>query len=765
MDELLSHGADVAARNADGDEALGCIDWEYVDGGQDVRQRLEGKFAAERERRAVEQRRREKEERIRNPLEVKLRQSMVGQLMPIYSVSSAIRRRENGWFDASKPLVFLFLGSSGVGKCFARGTLLRLFNGDTIAVEDVRGGMELMGDDGQRRIVTPGSLVHHVPGVVDRTEGSDDDEEQVEGNAEEQLYRITPTWEGAQPFTVNGAHILVLTNNVKPALNPRVDSGWWRLQQYEVNTDNRMVLSSETFCSQAAGQRALNAALAAWQPLEWEVSVVDYLAASGKARANCELIACKAITFTNPQLPSLHDVLTTALGRPPTAAQLDYMAWWLGIWLSDGLSAAPTISQGGAPPPDPHHHHQIFARLHDYAQVFNQPVAQVLDQRSSAGWNVYFFRYGPGSVAERVLRAYGLVNNKHIPRALICDSVDVRRRLLAGLLDGDGYVSRSDVYELEAKQRRVIVGYKELAATLGLRCSAVHPHTCTNQQTGAQYNGHRINISGHMWDVAQFCVATYKQCPQPGAPGYVQKNKDSRCYGFRVTALGDGEYFGFAVHGGINRRFLLADYTITHNVRSCTSTQNVTSLTVLLRHRLICSQRLTEAVSCAVMKTMLAKTLAKELHPNDQDNGFIRIGQRTQIRSDRLAQHSLSLPVPDSQLIVLLLGSMCVRLRGRHDRVRVEARDGPPDRLSPRLCGPRGRRAADYQADQVSGRGGAAGRGGEGSPGRADSHAAGVRRGTTHRRKGQHHSVPQRHIHHDQQSRTSQPCTRTQRTS
>ena len=26
------------------------------------------------------------------------------------------------------------------------------------------------------------------------------------------------------------------------------------------------------------------------------------------------------------------------------------------------------------------------------------------------------------------------------------------------------------------------------------------------------------------------------------------------------------EYFGFAVHGGHNRRFLLEDFTITHNV-------------------------------------------------------------------------------------------------------------------------------------------------------------------------------------------------------
>lgn len=29
---------------------------------------------------------------------------------------SAIRRKENGWIDEEHPLVFLFLGSSGIGK-------------------------------------------------------------------------------------------------------------------------------------------------------------------------------------------------------------------------------------------------------------------------------------------------------------------------------------------------------------------------------------------------------------------------------------------------------------------------------------------------------------------------------------------------------------------------------------------------------------------------------------------------------------------------
>jgi len=59
---------------------------------------------------------RKKATRIKFPLEEKLRSTMVGQVFPILTVSAAMRRRDNGWVDDNKPLVFLFLGSSGVGK-------------------------------------------------------------------------------------------------------------------------------------------------------------------------------------------------------------------------------------------------------------------------------------------------------------------------------------------------------------------------------------------------------------------------------------------------------------------------------------------------------------------------------------------------------------------------------------------------------------------------------------------------------------------------
>ena len=447
----------------------------------------------------------------------------------------------------------LLFGPPGTGKCFARGTRLRLLNGETIAVERVKGGEQLMGDDGQPRTVTLGTVI----------QGSDT------------LYRISPIWDGALPFTVNGAHILVLSNSTTPRVQKRT---WqtrtgvqtrWQVIEWELTTDNRMVEADRGSCdTKELAEAELDRVLAAgWAPIEWEVSVEEFLRASAEARNCCKLIACNSITFNNPLLSRLPAVLTVVLKGTPSAAQVEYMAWWLGMWVTDGVSASATVCHGGAPPPDSRHHRQIFARLLDYQRLFNEPVMQVYQHTSTAGWPVYMSTYGISSVAGRVLQSYGLINNKHVPRALICDSIDVRRHFLAGLIDGGGYYRvRNNDYEIQAKHRHVIDSCKELAATLGLRNSAVQLNGCTNQQTGEVYRGHRVIISGHMWDVVQHCAATYKQCPQPGTPGYAKESQDTRCYGFNITELDEGDYFGFAVHGGINRRFLLEDYTVTHNV-------------------------------------------------------------------------------------------------------------------------------------------------------------------------------------------------------
>ncbi|KAM7443876.1 hypothetical protein ABFA07_007448 [Porites harrisoni] len=103
---LVDAGADPTLKDDLGHTAM-----EYA-GGEKIREFLSNKM----ELYTKEKEKKEAEERRRYPLEMRLRENIVGQEGAILSVAATIRRRENGWYDEEHPLVFLFLGSSGIGK-------------------------------------------------------------------------------------------------------------------------------------------------------------------------------------------------------------------------------------------------------------------------------------------------------------------------------------------------------------------------------------------------------------------------------------------------------------------------------------------------------------------------------------------------------------------------------------------------------------------------------------------------------------------------
>ncbi|KAL9973514.1 hypothetical protein ACROYT_G019983 [Oculina patagonica] len=103
---LLNAGADPTLKDSSGHQPI-----EYA-GSMKIKEFLQDKmntYAKEKEKREIEERR-------RYPLEMRLRENIVGQEGAILTVAATIRRRENGWYDEEHPLVFLFLGSSGIGK-------------------------------------------------------------------------------------------------------------------------------------------------------------------------------------------------------------------------------------------------------------------------------------------------------------------------------------------------------------------------------------------------------------------------------------------------------------------------------------------------------------------------------------------------------------------------------------------------------------------------------------------------------------------------
>ncbi|XP_054706573.1 caseinolytic peptidase B protein homolog [Uloborus diversus] len=106
VEVLLKHGANPVKKNALGHKP---IDYAQTD---DIKKLL----LTYTEKYAQVQSEKEAQERRKFPLEQRLRKHIVGQEGAITNVAAAIRRKENGWYDEDHPLVFLFMGSSGIGK-------------------------------------------------------------------------------------------------------------------------------------------------------------------------------------------------------------------------------------------------------------------------------------------------------------------------------------------------------------------------------------------------------------------------------------------------------------------------------------------------------------------------------------------------------------------------------------------------------------------------------------------------------------------------
>ncbi|XP_033116318.1 caseinolytic peptidase B protein homolog, partial [Anneissia japonica] len=87
------------------------------------------KYKAVEEQRALEERR-------RYPLEQRLKENIIGQEGAITTVAATIRRKENGWMDDDHPLVFLFLGSSGIVFFLSNQGRLTDGKGTTIECKD-----------------------------------------------------------------------------------------------------------------------------------------------------------------------------------------------------------------------------------------------------------------------------------------------------------------------------------------------------------------------------------------------------------------------------------------------------------------------------------------------------------------------------------------------------------------------------------------------------------------------------------------------------
>jgi hypothetical protein len=151
------------------------------------------------------------------------------------------------------------------------------------------------------------------------------------------------------------------------------------------------------------------------------------------------------------------------------------------------------------------------------------------------------------------LKKYKLLKDKHIPTDFLLNSKKVRSEVLAGLLDTDGSFNNS-YYEITQKRKDLALQIVRLGRSLGFRVSY-------NKKLIGGRVYYRIHLNGD---------STF--LPLKRLPAYQVPESSKRSglhYSIGIEELPEDDYYGFVIDG--NHRFLLGDFTVTHNTNLCIS--------------------------------------------------------------------------------------------------------------------------------------------------------------------------------------------------
>lgn len=125
--------------------------------------------------------------------------------------------------------------------------------------------------------------------------------------------------------------------------------------------------------------------------------------------------------------------------------------WVLGYWLGNGSTLDGSISTH----PDDEEH--VRARMSGGGYLCGLDYNRRTDRAPT---------FTPRGLAVN-LRTIGVLGDKHLPVEYLRSSEHQRRELMSGLLDSDGYISRTGLVEFCSTSRRLAEGFTELARTLG----------------------------------------------------------------------------------------------------------------------------------------------------------------------------------------------------------------------------------------------------------------------------------------------------------
>jgi len=458
------------------------------------------------------------------------------------------------------------LGQHG---CVDPETNILLWNGQIEKAKNIKINDELIGDDGEKRVVS--KLVS----------GEDDMYEIVNGNLDN--------------YIVNSNHILTLYFSGHKSIYWKESSKSWSMYYFDYNTKTCRCKSFRTELSTSKNhfnkskltkeetyEKLFEFAKTIPDDNKFDINVQDYLLLPNSVKYHLKGIINDHIINWEHQ-------------------ELEIDPYILGLWLGDGMSNCSAFAgmdheiikcwaiwldtigceichSKNIPP---HENHTFYIRRRGSSKKYcaigdinhssrdcvgcltSKFVSKACDWQFNKNTETYncLGKNNKGHQAvnlnpfKELFKKYNLFNNKHVPKEFIFNSESNRLKILAGMIDSDGTLKtqkKSCAYEIsQCKDRKhLLESFRIIAGSLGFRAKIY------SDKTGEIYT---LSIIGNNIDRIPVQVERKKIILQ-------ERIKNTyKVHNIKINSIGRGKFCGWNIDK--NERFLLGDFTITHNTR------------------------------------------------------------------------------------------------------------------------------------------------------------------------------------------------------
>lgn len=216
----------------------------------------------------------------------------------------------------------------------------------------------------------------------------------------------------------------------------------------------------------------------------------------------------------------------------------------LGAWLGDGTMGRAAISK-----PE--------CRMVDEWIAYGKSIGYACrrlahDEDDCPTWLLSNGKDGLSfNLIQSELEMIGVADRKHIPPAYKFGPAAVRREVIAGLIDSDGYINKSGCDWISC--------FEELANDFAFVCRSIglsaYVTPCRKGIASSGFVGNywRVSVSGDLSELPMRDKLAAQR----------RQKKRHLVHGITVEPIGIDDYYGFEIDG--DHLFLLGDFTVTHN--------------------------------------------------------------------------------------------------------------------------------------------------------------------------------------------------------